>query len=464
MKKSKLKVNTITEPAQDLPVYADVDVLVVGGGPAGVATALAAARSGAKTLLAERYAFLGGMATQGLFAKWPRDRGAGSLPYGGIPQEIVDRMLRENSAYLPPMRPRPGPGTTAGELNDTRYNEEMLKLVLGEMVEEAGAQVLYHSPGVAPIMEEGRIRGAFIENKNGRSAILAKAVVDATGDGDIAAWAGAPYEKYGKDVYHEDNSANPFTDHHQGSLTPFDLRFVMGNIDWERLDDSAVRQCWQRSHEQDSLVQLQTFRRGQHWRDGFMTFAILVRGKDGCNADDLNAGQIAMQRAVLRFVRCLRECPGFEAAHLVKMSHQAEVRGTRRVMGDYVLTVADVIGGKRFPDTIAVTPPRSQHLQVGKPLANVPPGTSILHGIPYRCLLPLRVEGLLVAGRCISTEFETLQGHVSIPGCMLLGQAAGIAAALAAKENLTPREVDVATLQRRLREFGAELDNGISPA
>jgi hypothetical protein len=464
MKNSKSKMDAITEPARKLPVYADVDVLVMGGGPAGVATALAAARRGAKTLLAERYAFLGGMATQGLFGSWPRDRGVGAIPYGGIPQQIVDRMLKENSAYLPPLKPRLKPATSMAVINDARFNEDMLKLILGEMMEEAGVHLLYHSPGVAPVMEGDRIRGAIIENKNGRSAILAKIVVDATGDGDIAARAGAPYEKYGDDVYHEDNSANAFTDHHEGSLTPFDLRFMMGNIDWERVDDDAIRECWRLSHEQGSPVQLQGFRRGQHWREGFMTFATLVRGKDGCNAVDLSAGEIALKKAALHFVRALRECPGFEAAHLIKMSHQAEVRGTRRIMGDYVLKVTDVIGGKRFPDTIAVTPPRSQHITAGKPLADAPPGTTILHGIPYRCLLPREVEGLLVAGRCISTEFETFQGHVSIPGCMLLGQAAGIAAALAAKENVTPRHVNVATLQGQLREFGAELDTGIGPA
>jgi hypothetical protein len=190
-----------------------------------------------------------------------------------------------------------------------------------------------------------------------------------------------------------------------------------------------------------------------------MKFATLVRGKDAANAMDLNWGEIALKQAMLNFLRRLKNCPGFEKAHVVKMSHQAEVRATRRVTGDYVITKEDCVAGRKFPDAIAVTPPRTQHYNTV--FRNAPPGTKVFHGIPYRCLLPLNVEGLLTAGRCISSEFLAFQGHLSIPGCMLVGQAAGVAAALAAKNEVVPRRVDVKAVQKRLIEMGAELEKGI---
>ena len=253
----------------------------------------------------------------------------------------------------------------------------------------------------------------------------------------------------------------PFTPHHEGALTPFDMRFIMNGIDMSRFDRDAIRGCWEKVHDPEKLVQLQGFKEGEEWKKGMVTFALLVRGKDAADAMDLNYGEIALKQAILDFVIALRDCPGFEQAHLIKLTHQAEVRATRRITGEYILTKEDCVQGRKFPDAIAVTPPRGQHLGPGKALRDVPPGTQILHGIPYRCIVPKEVEGLLTAGRCISTEFEALQGHLSIPGCMLVGQGAGVAAAVAAKANLLPRQVDVSEVQGSLIELGAELKNGI---
>jgi hypothetical protein len=451
----------LLEPEREIPVSRNVDVLVIGGGPAGCAAAIFAARMGAKTLVAEKDAFLGGMATQGLFARWPRDRGLGLYPYGGVPKEIADHMSRAGWAIVPEIKPRK-PGSKTSSYNDMRYNEEMLKLILGEMLRDSGGEVLYHSPGVSPVMEDGVLRGVIVENKSGRQAIRAKVVIDASGDADIAARAGAPFEMYAKNAFQAPVDKSPFTPNHEGALTPFDMRFIMNNIDLERLDRGAVRACWEKTHDPEKLVQLQGFKEGEEWKKGMVTFALLVRGKDASDAMDLNYGEIVLKQAILDFVRALHDCPGFENAHLIKMTHQAEVRATRRVVGDYTLTKNDCVQGKRFADAIAVTPPRGQHLGAGKALADVPPGTQILHGIPYRSIVPKNVEGLLTAGRCISTEFEALQGHLSIPGCMLVGQGAGAAAAIAARENVLPRQVDVSEVQRHLEEMGAELKDGIA--
>lgn len=180
---------------------------------------------------------------------------------------------------------------------------------------------------------------------------------------------------------------------------------------------------------------------------------------------DLNFGEKALKQSMLEFWRLLRGCTGFEKAHIAKLSHKAEVRGTRRIYGDYILTKQDVIQGSKFPDSIVSTPRRGQHskqdvILLGVPNA-APETTKGMHGIPYRCLLPKNVEGLLTAGRCISTGFEAMLGHPSIPACMLIGQAAGAAAALAADKGILPRKVDVGVVQKRLTDLGADLSGGI---
>jgi hypothetical protein len=456
----------IEEPGRKIKVIADVDVLIIGGGPAGIAAAVSASRAEAHTLLIEKESFLGGMATQALYSGWARNRGLGAVPYGGVPRELVERMGREMATSLPDT------GSEAWRVPKDAtgfyYNEEILKLVLGEFIAEAGADVLYHCLGVVPIMENRNIKGVIIENKSGRQAVLANAIIDASGDADIAVRAGAPCRKYAGDderqrmpeYFEADSNPNsPFTKDHAGAVTPFDLRLVLWNIDWERADDGAAHEAWRRSHDPKLQVQLSGARRGFLWNEGMMKISMLVRGKDASDAMDLSWGETALKQAGLLFLRELRKAPGFEEAHVIKMSHQAEVRATRRVMGDYVLTRDDCVNGKRFADAIAAHPPRGLHRKTV--YRNVASGTRVFHGIPYRCLLPLGIEGLLTAGRCISSEFLAFQGHLSIPGCMLLGQAAGVAAALASRQNRSPRQVEVQELQRCLTEMGAELQEGL---
>ena len=217
-------MNKFAEPARDIPVFSNVDVLIVGGGCAGSAAAIVAARAGAKTLVIEPQAFLGGIATQALFATWAWDRGLGPIPYGGIPHELVDRLMNEKSAVLPRIRTR-GPNFEPKGFYDFTYNLEILKLVLGEFMEEVGAEVLYHTTGVLPIIEDGAVKGVIIENKNGRQAVMAKAVVDSSGDGDIAARAGASFEDYPPEVIAAPVEMEPFASVHQGRhmVTPFDI-------------------------------------------------------------------------------------------------------------------------------------------------------------------------------------------------------------------------------------------------
>jgi hypothetical protein len=464
-------MKTVVEPSREIPVVSEVDVLVVGGGPAGCAAAIVAARHGAKTLLIEPQAFLGGMATQALFATWAWDRGLGAIPYGGIPHELVDRLMQEKSGILPKVRVR-GHNFEPTSYHDITYNVEMLKLVLGDFMEEVGAEVLYHTPGVLPIMENGNIRGVIVENKSGRQAVMAKVVVDASGDGDIAARAGAPFEEYPDEALNAPVDTSPFTSVHEGPkmITPFDIHFQVHNVDWERVDKNKVRESWSKSHDPERHVQLHAgwgSGSGAPWNDRMTMFWLIVRGKRATDAMDLAFGERALKQSILEFWRFLRDTPGFENAHIVKLAHKTEVRGTRRIMGDYALTKEDVIQGSKFPDSIASTPRRPQHGRgggdvsiAGKPRMSQGSAKG-MHGYPYRCLLPKNVEGLLTAGRCISTEFEAVLGHPAIPACMLIGQAAGAAAALAVEKGVVPRQVDVGVVQTRLTEMGAELDGGI---
>jgi hypothetical protein len=436
-------MNKIVEPARDIPILSNVDVLIVGGGCAGSAAAIVAARAGAKTLVIEPQAFLGGIATQALFATWAWDRGLGPIPYGGIPHELVDRLMNEKSAVLPRIRTR-GPNFEPKGFYDFTYNLEILKLVLGEFMEEVGAEVLYHTTGVLPIIEDGAVKGR----------------------------AGAPFEDYPPEVIAAPVEMEPFASVHQGRhmVTPFDIHVWVLNVDWDRVDQSEVRKCWEKSYDPKRLVQLHAGWQGgtgELWKDRIATFWLIVRGKRGADAMDLNFGEKALKQSALEFWRLLRDCSGFEKAHIVKLSHKAEVRGTRRIYGDYILTKMDVIQGSKFPDSIVSTPRRAHHGRgggdtrvVGVPNVATEPAKG-MHGIPYRCLLPKGVEGLLTAGRCISTEFETMLGHPNIPTCMLIGQAAGAAAALAADKGVLPRKVDIGVVQKRLTDLGAEVNAGI---
>ena len=464
-------MKTIVEPSREIPVAFEVDVLVVGGGPAGCAAAIVAARQGAKTLLIEPQPFLGGMATQALFATWAWDRGLGAIPYGGIPHELVDRLVQEKSAVLPRVRAR-GPNFEPTSFYDISYNVEILKMVLGDFLAEVGAEVLYHTPGVMPIMDGSNLQGVIIENKSGRQAVMAKVVIDASGDGDIAARAGAPFEEYPEVALNAPIDDDPFATVHEGPkmITPFDIHFQVHNVDWNRVDKNLVRESWAKSYDPKRQVQLHAGwgrGSGDRWNDHMSLFWLIVRGKRATDAVELSFGEQALKQSILEFWRLVRDTPGFEEAHIVKLAHKTEVRGTRRIMGDYVLKKQDVIDGSKFPDSIASTPRRPQHgrgrgdVSIAGETRMAPGESTGMHGYPYRCLLPRNIDGLLTAGRCISTEWEAVLGHPAIPACMLIGQAAGAAAALAATEGKNPRDIDVGVVQKQLTEMGADLSGGI---
>lgn len=438
------------------------DVAVLGGGPAGIAAAISAARNGARTILVERYGFLGGMSTVALVYPWMTfHASSGEQVIRGIAQEIVDRLAAR--------------GASPGHLRDTvgfthtltPYHPEVYKVVAFDMLREAGADVLLHSSAVQVKTEDKRISEVVIFNKSGFRSIRAKTYIDATGDGDIAFRAGAPWEQG-----NEEHLVQPMT-----------MKFRMKGVDLEavkRYMQANPDQFYKKSliAELDTLPLTGVMGFYSKWeaadlqipRDGVLFFAgphpdeVLVNvsrisGLDPTDAEDLTKAEMEGRRQVLKLEQFFRESiPGFENAVVSAVGTQIGVRETRRIIGHYVLNGLDVLDGRRFDDVVA----RSGYpIDIHDPRGKGVTANFIREGgaydIPYRSIVPLGVDNLLLAGRCISTTHEAQATTRLTPSCMALGQAAGAAAAIAASEGLAAIDVPVRELQERLLKGGAEL-------
>jgi len=394
----------IIEKEKKTPVTDEVEVVVAGGGPAGVAAAVASARLGAKTMLIERYGCLGGMATGGLVITLVETKRYGM----GIVNEAVERLESLGGARM--RRPATEPhewkdGASFSGEECINVDPELLKYVLNEMAVEAGVDLMMHSLVVGVEMEDNIIESIILEDKSGRHAVAGRMFVDATGDADIAAAAGAPFS----------------CDRHPWGIN-VDFRF--GGV------DVAEERTFRDEHPEECVKVLGGLKEhvggrmswGPSVKDGVVWGgAPHLLEADGLSPRDLTLVEVEGRRAVVKGLEYLRaHMPGMERAFLLDTSSQVGVRETRRIIGEYVLTKEDEVGGRRFDDAIA----------------------SSLFDVPYRCLVPLKVDNLLVGGRCISTTHEA-QGPIrNIPPCMVTGQAAGVAAALAVKTDTPPRRLE----------------------
>jgi hypothetical protein len=462
------------------------DVVVAGGGTSGAVAAIAAARQGARTLLIERYGYVGGMAGTGMFMFGVND-GGGAPAVRGILQELFDRMAETAGArahFFDPMFGAISP-----------LDGEMVRNVLVDLLLESGVQLRLHTMVVDSLVERNTVRGVVVQSKSGQLIIPAKVVIDATADADVAARADAELD-FGRP---EDRRTQPAS-----------LVFRVNNADIEATMD------YLRSHpheikappgfsgddysveflDRNPAILLDTFPSlvRQAREDGAWDLArnrvslYIIRGRnevvvnstrvsdiDGTSVEDLTAAEIELLRQANTTVAFLRAyVPGFASAYLSGVPHAAGIRETRRIRGLYQLTAQDVLAGASFDDGIA----RGAYpLDIHDPA----PGTTVMgaevegghttliridrsFGVPYRCLVPVRLDGLLVAGRAISASHEAAGAIRGMSVCMATGEAAGTAAGLCVREDVAPRELDAGALRAVLRGSGAVLDGVEAPA
>ncbi len=461
------KIQSLPLPPRSASLAAEADVLVVGGGPAGLGAALGAAKAGADVILAERYGFLGGNATAALVmplmsfhtqslraekigntSLMPTDHGPGHPVIAGALRDLLERLIIAGGALPPSL--------------DTGYvvpfDPEIFKFVALELLDQAGVRFLFHA-FASDVVGNDKIEGAVFETKSGPLVIRAKTVVDCTGDADLAARAGARFE-IGREQ--------------DGLVQPMTLMFRM--IEFERGKfDRYVKQNplqWRGVHGLWDLVR-QASARGEldlaredilffgtpHEREVSVNSTRVTRVL-GVDVWDLSYAEWESRRQMRQIAAFLRRyVPGFERSYIAQSGVHIGVRETRRIVGEYQLTASDLLSARKFEDVVARgSYPVDIHNPEGKGtvLKRLPPGAS--YDIPLRALLPRGVDRLIVAGRCISGTHEAHSSYRVMPIAMATGQAAGVCAALAAVGGKTPRDIPFPVVQDELRRQGAKLE------
>jgi len=434
-----------SRPAPAPAASREVDVLVVGGGPAGVGAAFAAARSGAKTLVVEQFNCLGGVATAGghghicLYSSW----GTKERVVGGIPWEMAIRVAEA------------GYGIYTNSKCD--FEVEGMKLVLDEMAAERGCDLLYHTFFCEAVVEGRRVTGAVVQNKSGRYAISAKRVIDCTGDGDVAASAGCGFDS---------------GDEKTGHCQPVTLMFTIGGVDWERVtefrgDDWQLKRVWKAAQDAGDMRPYQNQIMGWWWTptrpDQVGVNFTHVNFIDSTDADDLTRATVEARKQAYETIEVYRKyVPGMENCHMVSTPSTIGIRESRRIHGEYTLTKEDLLAEKEFEDSIGYG---SFFIDIhgtsgpGMDDKTYRPHDGFKYQMPYRMLVAKDVDGLLVAGRCASCTHEALGSLRVMPQCGVMGQAAGAAAAMSLAAGVQPREVDVAALQAELRKQECIIDS-----
>lgn len=436
------------EPGRRIPIYHRCDVLVVGGGPSGTAAAAAAARDGANVTLLERYNHLGGLSTGGLviwidrMTDWqgtPVIRGIADELFNRLPADAVagpprDAWGSQDASQAAHWAPRTSAFHGIVTWSPT-VDPERLKHVSQELLIERGVKLVYHAWAAQPIVEEGTVRGATFESKEGRMALMARVVIDATGDGDLFARAGAAFDNdiEAADIHHAMNTS-----------------WLFGGVDMTRWINFRTQQpdafaaFMAKGREACGLFD----RPFVSWRDDIALFlGPRQTGYSALDVDDLTAVEVRSHRATmahLDFYR--RHAPGFEQAYVMLSAPQIGVRHARRLRGVDAVLRSRWSDGTPLPDEIGVTPSPNPKF----------PNISI----PYGALVPERLDGLLACGRHVSCDANSHGFMREIPQCWVTGQAVGVAASMAARLGVQPRRVDVRALQAALTAQGVYLRAG----
>ena len=453
-----MSTKTVTESARQVPVIAETDVLVIGSGPGGLAAALAAARAGVEVLLVERFGCLGGNITVVGVESIAWYRRPGTVDCEGIGIELEWRAKAMGAT-----NPEPQSKSEA-------INADMFKYVADKLVEEAGVRPLLHAVAIDAIVEDGALAGVIVHSKSGRGAILAKRVIDASGDADLVHFAGVPYHKTPRE-----------------KMLPVTVMFSVAGVDRRRFLDYVEKnpttyRDWghewdiQKGGKEDELFSpylqkpfeqarksgvippgLKTI--GGTWStitdSGEATYLNMIHltGFDGTDVWDLTRAEIEGRYQGLQAIKALNHfAPGFEKAKLRTYGMTVGVRDTRKIEGLYDLTEHDVRNQARFDDSIGIFPEFIDGYGV-----LVLPTTGRYFQIPYRALVPRGVRNLLVAGRCIAGDAISHASVRSMMCCAVTGQGAGVAAAVSVKDGVDTPEVSVSRVQAELRRQGVRL-------
>ena len=438
---------TIEEPARRVPLYGEYEVTVLGGGPAGIVAAAAAARAGRRTLLIERYGFLGGMGTAAGVTNFcglhGNVHGQHARLVQGLASELLARIDRLDGLSKPHL--------ILGKVFAQAYDTAVYKIAADDLLASHKVDMLFHALGAGVVMDgERRIDALMVETKAGRQAVRSEIFIDCSGDGDLAAWAGAPFE---------------VGDEHGHPLYP-SMMLRLNGIDPERageawrtipqLMEQALARGTHRFPRKSAIVRPQ--RHGIEWRVNFTQVAREDgHAINGIEPDDLSRGEIEGRRQALAAFEFLRTVPGFEKSYIVDLPPQLGIRETRRIKGGYQLSGEDVLGCASFADSIGVNGwPIEAHVP-GDVVFTFPPipESRGYNELPYRMLLPEAIDNLLVAGRCASMTHEGQSAARVSGACFVMGEAAGSAAALALSGNRIPRDIPVEKLQETLKQQGA---------
>jgi hypothetical protein len=454
-------IKTIPAPAREIKVFGNFDVVVVGGGPGGVGAAVSAARAGASTVLIERYGHLGGMASGGLVNIIPNLGDIyGKQHIAGLCQELIDRLDARQATTYPKKKDwgtadrkvvdyylnanlrhfyvRSGPDGKEIVLYTVLVDPEVLKDELNTMVQEARVKMLLHAWGSEPIMEGNTVKGLIFESKSGRQAVLGKVIIDSTGDGDLLPLAGARcIDKIKPGI----------------RISHLAFCFWITNVNLRKVDEFKAAQ----PQKYDELMQELTARGGfSHYFKGLLKnqesviwFHPHIECTSQTDVEEMTRVDMSSRkRALTTWEFSKKYIPGFEKSYIMLTAPQLGTTGGRRIIGEYMLTEQDMNRDEPFQDTIAIFADNDR----GEP--------SLKHPrmfIPYRSLVPLEVEGLLVACRAFSSEDCVNNIFNLIPHCLCFGQAAGNAAAIAIKDGVSVRKVNFRTLRDRLIKQGVIL-------
>jgi hypothetical protein len=454
----------------DITVKYETDILVIGGGPAGLCAALAAGRFGVKTVLLEKEGFAGGMATLGLVNPFMTcyNKSADTMIIRGLFEEIVNRLVKKGGAVHPSETGAPSAFTswiTKGHAHVTPFDAEIFKVLADEMLRESGVKVLYHTVFIKTLKEGTRVTGAIIHSKKGLEGIKAKITIDCTGDGDAAVDAGAAFEM--------GDEKNKF-------IQPASLFFRIGNVDSEKLEADIEKN--KKNFYRREGINYRSFhwhvsraRAAGDWKLDRVSIGIFrgvaedewsvntsrIMGIDGTDNESLTIAETEGRRQTAEIFDFIKKyLPGCEKAILLSTASTIGIRESRHIRGDYRITAEDLLRGRVPDDSILLASNAMDiHGRFG-PLSNeyteIEEGE--YYGIPYRSLLPLDLENILVAGRCISASSEAAGAIRVMPVCMGTGQAAGTAAALVIKNNHSElRKLDTAILRGKLKEQGVFL-------